>query len=436
MSKMPKLKFTHRKLIARTLSQLAERMMPDTKGELDIKLEEFQLSALSVFVDRAMDSAPGNDVKILRSIRRILEPLVAVAAESDGDSLRFRLHIDLVDSQPPIWRRIEVPEMTLEDLHEVIQIAMGWDDSHPYEFDVDNRLFMPRVALEHGLCLSGAAGADEVLLSDIATRPGREFTYTYDLGDSWEHTITVEAVERRIADENGLTCVDGEGACPPEDCGGIPGYCNLIATIQDPLNPRHDELVEWLGYDSDTFMPEFFDPTEFSAVATDSDLKKALDWMTDDTESGYSAGFDPEITAFMLRFSESSEGRQAEQLIGDENPSIVEDFLAAADTHCGATIETMAADDVREVLFEILPDSFLIEPESAGLVVEELRLMILFAQRNRLAGNATDILAMLNDDAIKRLKNELVSSSDDEFGCEDADLDFAEPRSVDLNSSE
>ena len=95
-----------------------------------------------------------------------------------------------------------------------------------------------------------------VRLSDVLRRVGAKFVYTYDLGDSWEHAIVLE--KQLPVDPNAKypVCTDGRLACPPEDCGGIPGFYDLVDAITDPKHERHEELRDWLGED--------FDPLAFS----------------------------------------------------------------------------------------------------------------------------------------------------------------------------
>jgi hypothetical protein len=164
------------------------------------------------------------------------------------------LRVELVDSADPVvWRRVVVPaDCTLARLHDVIQAAMGWTNSHLHLFDVRGRRYgMPGADL-------GLRAEEGVRLCDVA-QVGDVLGYDYDFGDGWEHQITVERVDVARPDVRYPCCVDGEGACPPEDCGGIPGYEDLRRIMKDPSDPEHESMLDWLGLDSAVS----FEPAEF-----------------------------------------------------------------------------------------------------------------------------------------------------------------------------
>jgi hypothetical protein len=167
----------------------------------------------------------------------------------------YQLKVTLLGTNPPIWRRLLVPaDMTLARLHNVLQTAMGWDDGHMHEFRAGQRRFVrPEPATPF---MSGPQVESErtVRLSAVLQRVGAKMIYTYDLGDSWEHSILLE---KRLSPEPHSTypiCTEGQLACPPEDCGGIPGYYDLIDALADSSHPRHEELCDWIG----EFNPEAF----------------------------------------------------------------------------------------------------------------------------------------------------------------------------------
>lgn len=176
--------------------------------------------------------------------------------------LVYTLKITLKGSEPPIWRRVQLPDCTLEDLHEVIQVAMGWDNAHLHEFEIKGRRFGPS---------SGGFGVDsmwamdrddqepseETLLSDVAPSEAKKkfrFSYMYDFGDSWDHEIVVERMEHMDKPPTHPVCLDGKRACPPEDCGGVWGYENLLEVVSDRKHPEYAEMRDWLG----RFDPEAF----------------------------------------------------------------------------------------------------------------------------------------------------------------------------------
>lgn len=182
-------------------------------------------------------------------------PKAASKARSKAKSI-YQLKITLRGSKPPIWRRVQVPgSATLDMLHAVIQIAMGWEESHLHQFFVDGATYAPP---DSGFVDPFFAANDEARarLNKIAPQEGAKFTYEYDFGDGWEHTILVEKILDPEPDARYPRCVAGRMACPPEDCGGIWGYYGLLDTLADPKAPDHAELVEWIGGE--------FDPTAFS----------------------------------------------------------------------------------------------------------------------------------------------------------------------------
>jgi hypothetical protein len=167
-----------------------------------------------------------------------------------------RLRIALSDTDPEIWRRVEMPvEASLKMLHDVIQAAMGWQDYHLWEFEADGRRYglpdpdWPDETL---------AAAKNVRLTALIDRGIRQLEYMYDMGDSWHHSVTIEAVEPAERNIKYPRYVDGARRCPPEDVGGTPGFENFLEAIRDPGHPDHAELTEWYEecyggtYDPDT----------------------------------------------------------------------------------------------------------------------------------------------------------------------------------------
>ena len=168
------------------------------------------------------------------------------------------LKVTLRGTKPPIWRRLLMPDtMTLDDLHQAIQAAMGWDDCHLHAFDIDGRQYGDRqtvddVADENRLTLKG------LLKSGVA-----RFAYTYDFGDNWEHTVAIEKTRPAIDGEAYPLCVAGKRACPPEDCGGPWGYQHLLEVLADPDHPDYADQKEWVDED---FTPDHFDTVAANAV--------------------------------------------------------------------------------------------------------------------------------------------------------------------------
>ena len=143
-----------------------------------------------------------------------------------------RLKITLCDTDPPIWRRIEVKTTTtLKALHPVIQAAMGWENEHLFQFEIG------------GHKVSGGRAS----LGDLAAEGIKRFSYLYDMGDSWEHDLRIEKLSPADPSTAYPRYVDGAGRCPPEDVGGIPGFYAFLDALADPNNADHDDRLEWYG---------------------------------------------------------------------------------------------------------------------------------------------------------------------------------------------
>lgn len=171
----------------------------------------------------------------------------------------LQLRVSLEGIAPAIWRRLQVPGSgNLGWLHAVIQVAMGWKNSHLHRFVVGKRLYAaPSVDLDEFEDGPRVLNEDKTAIMEVAPHVKRTFVYEYDLGDSWDHRITVEKIlDPDPARATVAQCLDGERACPPEDCGGAYGYADLLETIMDPKHEEYESMMEWLG---GRFEPEVFD---------------------------------------------------------------------------------------------------------------------------------------------------------------------------------
>ena len=175
---------------------------------------------------------------------------------------QFKIQIKEI-IKPPVWRRLLVPEdFTFYQFHLIIQVAFGWHDAHAYEFSPDGRLGDLIIA-DKELYDTDFFEDDEIIdskeitLSDIFKTEGQKFMYTYDLGDNWEHLITLEKItgERLLFAD----CLAGKGTCPPEDCGGPWGYEELKNALADPKHPENKSFKKWLGLKkNDSWDTNFF----------------------------------------------------------------------------------------------------------------------------------------------------------------------------------
>jgi hypothetical protein len=175
----------------------------------------------------------------------------------------YQFKLALVGVEPPIWRRIQVLETySFWDLHVALQDAMGWLDHHLHVFRVPGPGTgeVEQIGIPDDDPFEGdkpTLPGWEIPITRHFTRPGTTVPYEYDFGDGWEHELTLEAILPRQAGQKYPLCVDGARACPPEDCGGVYGYENLLTVIQDRTHEEHASMLEWLG---GRFDPERFDP--------------------------------------------------------------------------------------------------------------------------------------------------------------------------------
>ena len=180
-----------------------------------------------------------------------------------GEGLVYQVKVTLESSKPPIWRRLLVAaDTTLGGFHDILQVAMGWHNGHMHAFQIDHQYYGNKGP--YGL--DDVLDEDEVKLGQVVTGAKFKFRYQYDFGDSWTHLILVEKVLEPDSTLAVPSCVKGKRACPPEDCGGIWGYAELLKKLADPAHSEHDEMVEWLDED--------FDPEGFDLEAINKQLKR------------------------------------------------------------------------------------------------------------------------------------------------------------------
>lgn len=189
-----------------------------------------------------------------------------VAAEPYGIQI-YELKLELLEIEPSIWRRLLVRGgLTLAQLHEVIQTAMGWTNSHLHQFVVGAHSYSdPEFEIDD------ARSEYRYRLARLAPRVRNTIAYVYDFGDGWEHQIRVERI---IEDDKRYpgtpVCLGGARRCPPEDCGGTWGYQSFLEAIGNKKHKQHKELLEWVG---GSFDPDHFDLEEVNALLREIDLR-------------------------------------------------------------------------------------------------------------------------------------------------------------------
>jgi hypothetical protein len=184
--------------------------------------------------------------------------------------LLYQLKITLIGFQPAIWRRIQVKDCTLDRLHEYIQTAMGWTNSHLHHFDIDGQLYGDPELMAENFHEMNYRDSSITLVSDMVPEDGkrRRFKYVYDFGDAWEHEVLFEGCPKPEKDGNYPVCLDGERACAPEDVGGVWGYAEFLKTITSRKHRGRVEMLEWAD--------GWFDPDEFDATTATKSMWKGL----------------------------------------------------------------------------------------------------------------------------------------------------------------
>jgi hypothetical protein len=174
----------------------------------------------------------------------------------------YQFKITLFDTDPVIWRRIQVPEIyTFWDLHVAIQSAMGWEDYHLHMFRIGKRSEIIII----GNPIDNDFDDDENTFNGWETEvscflntPGDVAIYEYDMGDGWLHEILLEGVFLKEKGVKYPRCIGGARACPPEDCGGTEGFEYMLEVLASPKHPEYKNVIDWLGkeYDPEKFALE------------------------------------------------------------------------------------------------------------------------------------------------------------------------------------
>jgi|ERR1051326_669859 hypothetical protein len=174
----------------------------------------------------------------------------------------IQLKVTLKHTKPPIWRRVQVrSDISLLQLHDILQVVMGWTDSHLHQFVIRGKTY---TVLDPD-CDPSMIDETEVKLDEVIHAPRTKFRYDYDFGDGWEHELVVEKILPPDPATHYPVCLDGKLACPIEDSGGPWGYYEKLKIVKDPRHPDHADIVGW--------MPEDFDPEAFDRQAVNEVLR-------------------------------------------------------------------------------------------------------------------------------------------------------------------
>ncbi len=251
-------------VFARTASRSVLGTMNDFSFNLDLRAEadeELDLLDVVMFLNQMplspLDYGRPRDVaSVLLGIATTPDcdgtPDPPGAASPHGAAPIYELEVVLSDVEPAIWRRVQVrSSITVARLHKVLQIVMGWTDSHLHDFRAGEVCY----GVAHPE-LPPREDERKTVLSDVLRAADDRLLYVYDFGDGWKHEVVLERVLDAEPACRYPRVMDGERACPPEDCGGAYGYAHLLAVLGDSRHREHRDLVDWVGGSLD---PEAFD---------------------------------------------------------------------------------------------------------------------------------------------------------------------------------
>jgi hypothetical protein len=271
-----KLTQAQRKVIAEIAPELSDRLKLDEKPPRTI---QFALAELKAINGLAKDEATHAETAMRRKTLWHVTDITGQALDRcrglgaiPAAERVYQFRITLLDTQPAIWRRIQVKDGTLDRLHEHIQTAMGWTNSHLHHFKVGEQLYGDPDLMQENFEEMEYEDSTSTKLSAILPRSGRRFAfeYEYDFGDGWRHEVLFEGCLRAERGGRYPICVEGERACPPEDVGGTWGYEEFLEAMADPNHERHEEYMGWSGP---------FDPEAFDAAKATKRLRRGLpDW--------------------------------------------------------------------------------------------------------------------------------------------------------------
>ena len=267
---------SQRKVVADLLPKLTDRLKLGEKNPRTISFTSKELESIRKKAEAARPHAQNGMIR--NSLGHVVDAVTKALEEAEGigsipaSERLYQFKITLIESQPPIWRRIQVKDSTLDKLHERIQTAMGWMNSHLHRYEIDGERYGDPELLDDGFEDFEWVDSTVTKISKIVPKDGKrfQFHYEYDFGDGWRHEVLFEGCLKAEKGGRYPVCVEGERNCPPEDVGGVWGYAEFLEAIANPKHERHDDFVEWAGD---------FDPDEFDAGKTTKVMRRGLpDW--------------------------------------------------------------------------------------------------------------------------------------------------------------
>jgi len=263
-------------VIADLFPQLVDRLKLDVNRQVKIEFTVSLMKAIWWCAGEAVPSTSGTKRNSLRCVvaafRQAIQDAHGIAAIPPSKRL-YQFKITLLDIAPVIWRRIQIKNGSVDKLHQCIQTAMGWTNSHLHQFEIQGIVCGDPELIAGDPDSFVGTNSLETMVSDIVPQSGArfQFSYEYDFGDCWRHDVLFEGC---LPTDQGVRyplCLEGEQACPPEDVGGVDGYEEFLEVIADPSHPEHKAWMSWAGGD--------FDPTRFDAKAATKEMQRGLpDW--------------------------------------------------------------------------------------------------------------------------------------------------------------
>ena len=181
----------------------------------------------------------------------------------------YQIQIALQGFKPKIWRRILIPsDLLLSDFHKIIQSTMGWTNSHLHQFIKNQTFYTKRLPDDDLWNEMDNVDYEELKISDLLTSEKEIIIYEYDFGDGWEHDIILEKVLPVDVKIKYPICLTGKMNCPPEDCGGVWGYSDMLEVLKQSDHEEYDSYIEWLG---GKFDPMDFDKVEVNELLREKD---------------------------------------------------------------------------------------------------------------------------------------------------------------------
>ncbi len=212
--------------------------------------------------------------RMIKEKRKAEQNTESGKVENSEHNCIYQIKITLKNIKPAIWRRILVKaDINLFTLHVILQEVMGWEGGHLHQFLINGEYYgQPDPEFDIS---EETINEKTVKLKDVVNKEKQKFHYDYDFGDDWRHELIIEKILPLGKGRYYPVCIDGARACPPEDCGGIPGYEDFLTAIKRPNHAEHEAVLEWIG---GSFDPEEFDMEEINEALKDiKNIEKMYD---------------------------------------------------------------------------------------------------------------------------------------------------------------